>query len=203
MTFREITDAVLLNLFDESQRADAKGWVNHRYGWLLALEEWSFLNDTGAGTVTAGSQTVTALPADMGVVIGVWGADGRQLKAYSDWRAFMARYNSGLGSTGTPEAFTMIGTTMLVGPTPTAGETLLVAYELEGAALSADGDVPIIPALFHLALVHGGRAEGMKLQHNPTWRDVEQDFLASIEAMRRRYLVAVRQTGEQVPAYRP
>lgn len=204
MTFKQIVDAVLLNLFDESQRSDAKNWVNHRYGWLLSIEEWAFLKATEPVTVTAGSQTVTDVSSAFGVALGMWDADGRPLKAYDDRQAFLSRYNTNLAVSGTPEAFCVIGSTILVGPTPdTSSSTYLLAYEKDGSELSADGDVPIIPTLFHLALVHGGRAEGMKMQLNPSWRDVEQDFLASIDAMRRRYLVSSRQTGEQVPAYRP
>jgi hypothetical protein len=203
-TFLELQDAVMLNLLDESDRANAKTYINHRYGWILALEEWSFLNDTANVTVTAGSQTVTGLPSDFGIPIGLWDSDGNPLKAYSDWRAFLSRYNANLGDSGTSEAYTVIGSSMLVGPTPdTTATDFLLAYELEGAAMAADNEVPIIPSLFHVALIHGGRAEAMKMAHNQTWQAVEQDFLASIDAMRRRYLAGVRSTGEQIPAYRP
>ena len=203
-TFLELQDAVILNLLDESDRAAVKTYINHRYGWILALEEWSFLNDTASVTVTAGSQTVSNLPSDFGIPIGLWDSDGNPLQAMSDWRRFQDLYNANLGDTGTPEAYTVIGSTLLVGPVPdTTATDYLLAYELEGAAMVADGDTPIIPSLFHVALIHGGRAEAMKMQHNPTWQAVEQDFLASIDAMRRRYLVGVRSTGEQVPAYRP
>lgn len=205
MTFLEIVDAVLLNLFDEADRANAKNWVNLRYGWLLAMEEWSFLNATDAVTVTAGSQIVTGVASDFGMAVGMWDSDGAPLKAYQDWRGFLDRYNSGLDSnTGKPEAFTVVGSQILVGPTPTTTDTgFLLAYQREAAAMSADADVPVIPALFHRSLVSAGRAEGMKERHNPAWREVEQNFLASIDAMRRRYLVGARQTGEQIPAFRP
>lgn len=203
MTFLQITDAILLNLFDESSRSDAKNWCNHRYGWILAMEEWAFLNATATVTVTAGSQTVSSLPSDFGIALGLWDSDGRPLR-YMTPQAFLTSYNTNLDSAGSPEAYTVIGDTILVGPTPdTTATDWQLAYELDGTPMSADGDIPIIPELFHVALIHGGRAEGMKLQHNPTWRDVEQDFLASIDAMKRRYLVKVRQAGEQVPAYRP
>lgn len=203
-TFLELQDAVILGLLDESDRAAAKTYINHRYGWILALEEWSFLNDTASVTVTDGSQTVTNLPTDFGIPIGLWDSDGNPLQAMSDWRAFLSRYNANLGDSGSPEAYTVIGSSLLVGPTPdTTATDFLLAYELEGAAMVADGDVPIIPTLFHVALIHGGRAEAMKMAFNPQWQAVEQDFLASIDAMRRRYLVGVRSTGEQVPAYRP
>lgn len=204
MTFLEIQDAVMDNLFDETDRANVKNWINLRYGWMLALEKWTFLNATASVTVTSGSQTVTGLPTNFGVVIGLWDSDGAPLKGYSDWREFLSRYNTNLDDTGTPEAYTVIGGTLLVGPTPdTTATDFLLAHELEAAAMSADADVPVIPSLFHRSLVSAGRAEGMKERLNPAWREVEQNFLASIDAMRRRYLTGVRQTGEQVPAYRP
>ena len=203
-TFLELQDAVILGLLDPSDRAAAKTYINHRYGWILALEEWSFLNATDNVTVTAGSQTVTGLPTNFGIPIGMWDSGGNPLRAMSDWRAFLSRYNANLSDSGTPEAYTVIGSSLLVGPTPdTTASDFLLAYELEAPALVADADVPIIPSLFHVALINGGRAEAMKMQHNPTWQAVEQDFLASIDAMRRRYLAGVRSTGEQIPAYRP
>lgn len=204
MTFLEIQDAVLANLFDETERANVKTWINLRYGWLLAMEEWTFLNATDPVIVTAGSQTVSGLPTNFGVAIGMWDSDGAPMQGYQDWKAFLTTYNANRGTTGSPEAFTVIGDTILVGPTPdTTASDFLLAYELEAQAMAADGDEPILPPLFHRSLVSAARAEGMKERHNPAWRDVEQNFIASIDAMKRRYLVGVRQAGEQVPAYRP
>ena len=203
MTFLEIQDAVLANLFDESDRANVKNWINLRYHWLLAMEEWTFLNATATVTVTAGSQAVSGLPANFGTIIGIWDTDGAPL-VYRDFRTYLTNWNTNLGDSGSPGAYTVIGSQVLVAPTPdSSSATFQIAYQIEADSMTADDDVPILPEGFHRALVSAGRAEGMKERHNPAWRDVEQNFLASIDAMKRRYLVGARQTGEQVPRYRP
>jgi hypothetical protein len=49
-----------------------------------------------------------------------------------------------------------------------------------------------LPAEFHFALVHGGAAEGLKRENDPTFQAAEADFQASITAMRYEYLAVHR-----------
>lgn len=165
------------------------------------MEEWEFAKATDAVAWSSGSQTVTGVAADFGIAFSLVDSDGEPLAPVADSRDFYAAYLD--GSTGTPEAFTVVGSTILVGPTPSKAGTATLYYRREATLLSADGDTPAFPAGFHFALVHGAAAEGLKLQNDPTWQAFEQDFQASITAMQRQYVVGLRAAGDQFGAYRP
>lgn len=205
MTFRQVVDAVLADRFKESQRADAKQWVNFRLGWFFDMEDWTFTYGTDDVTVTSGSQTVSSLPDDFHAALSLLASDGTPLRGISDHAEFYERYyNNESPESGTPEAYTVIGGTILVGPTSDETETdYKLVYKKACTLLSADGDIPAIPTELHFALVHGGAAEGLKLQNDPTWQSFEQDFQAAIQVARRKYLNDLPGAVEQFPAYRP
>lgn len=200
MTFKEIQDAVLADRFNESQRADAKNWINHRYWWIWSLEPWTFKHAQGTGTVTAGSRTVTT-PTSFLHAHAVIDSDGVGLRPISDPREFMTVFEP--DETGDPEIFTVIAGVVLVAPTPTAGETFTVLFDREYTQLVSDQDTPLLPSGAHFALVHGGAAEGLKLQNDPTWQAFDEDFQASLTVLRQNYLSSVKGAGRQFGAYRP
>jgi hypothetical protein len=79
----------------------------------------------------------------------------------------------------------------------------LLSYEQSATLLVNDSDVPNIPAGYHMALVHGAKAEGFKLSNVPLAGSFEEDFQAAITVMSRKYLGNNRTGHPQVPAYRP
>lgn len=202
MTFREIVDSVLADRFKEAQRADAQRWVNHRYWWLWSLEPWTFKQAIGNVTVTAGSQTVTGVATDFLTARALHQADGTQLELLPDHRVFFERYMD-TTATGEPEAFTVLASTVYVGPTPTVSATYRLVYDREFTSMTADADVPALPVGAHFALVHGGCAEGLKLQNDPTWQSFEEDFQASLSVLRQNYLATMVGAQTQFGAYRP
>lgn len=201
MTFKEIVDATLSGGFSESQRSDAKRWVNFRYSWVWDIAEWSFTFGTATVTVTGG--TVTNMPADFAAARAVIASDGTQLVALTDYRDYADAYiGTSAPNVANPEAFTVLGNSILVGPTGTSG-TFTLVYEKTATPLVNDGDVPAIPAAYHLALVHGAKAEGFKLNAVPSLADsFDADFQAAITAMKAKYLSNTDVTV-QVPAYTP
>lgn len=207
MTFKQLQDAVLADGFAESKRSDAKNWINFRLGWIWDLDEWTFAKGSSAVTVTAGSQVVTGIPADCdySAVTGLYRADGQPLIPIESYNDFARLYvGTGNNQQGPPEAFCVYGSSIFVGPT--SSETTaayLLLYEKAPTLLVADGDIPAIPPQYHLALVHGAKAEGFKLSNVPLADAFDADFQAAINAMRRKYLVSVRGAGTQVPRYTP
>lgn len=204
MTYVQIQNAVLADGFAEGKRSDAKNWIQARHAWLWDLEEWTFRQGSGTVTFTANSQTIAGTPSDFRAAVALYDAQGNLLQGYRDHREFFDRYNVNLQTgTGTPEAFTVYGGQILVGPKGD-GTTGLLLYEKSKPALSADGDTTGLPEGYDLALVHGGKAEGFKLANVPLWQGFDDDFTAFANAMRRNYLTALRSQGtEQLGAYRP
>jgi hypothetical protein len=205
LTFKELQDATLAAGFAEAQRIDAKRWINFRYAWLWDIADWSFKNATDLVTVTAGSQTVTGVAADMLQVLGLFNSAGTPLVAIPDYTAFAEAYIGTTASAATlPEAYTILGSTIMVGPTAgTTDSNYLLVYKKGATELVGDNDVPAIPPLYHLALVHGAKAEGFKLNAVPSLADsFDADFQAAITAMKATYLSNL-EVPLQVPAYLP
>lgn len=205
MTFLELQNAVIDKAFDESDRAAVKTWLNFRLAWIFDLEDWTFTQDSDLVTVTAGSQSVSSLPADFAIALGLDNELGDPLEPIDEYRNFARRYiGSNNSAAGRPEAFHADGTSILVGPTPSiTSAAYLLSYEKEPTLLVADADEPGIPEGYHLALVHGAKAEGFKLSNVPLAEQFDDDFQAAITAMRRKYLRPMRGTSAQVPAWRP
>lgn len=207
VTFDDIVDAVLAESFEDTVaiRARAKTWVNAKYGSVWDSEEWTFKQSSEAVTVTAGSQAVSAVAGTYASVLSLSRADGCRLEPVEEYRDFAARY---LGTNnveqGIPEAFTVVGSNVFVGPTSseTSAAYLLVG-ELALTLLSADGDIPAIPAHYHLGLVFDGKAAGLALSD----RVLAQQYAALAHEiyapMRQAYLRAVRGTATQTPPFRP
>lgn len=204
MTFGDILDAVIRDVFDPTDRTAAKTWVNARYGMMWGAAEWSFRQASANVTVTGGSSTVTSLPADLRVATGLDTDDGVPLKMFREYRDFARRFvGTSNAVSGTPWAFTDLNGVLYVGPTPAASGTYLLSYEKAVTLLVGESDVPAIPPEYHLALVHGGKAEGMVMKNILLSDPPEQKWQEALQSMRQDYLVTVRGAGEQIPAYRP
>lgn len=205
MTFKEIVDQVLLESFDESDRMYAKGWVNARLGYIWDMDEWSFTKGHATVAVTANSGTVTGLPADFGIATSLQRYDGSHLRGYEEWGEFADLYlGSANAQTGIPAAFTVQGGVITVGPVSNeTNAAYILGYEKAPTVLVNDSDIPAIPQQYHLALVHGGKAEGLTLRSVLLADPFEHMFDQAIQRMARKYLTEVRGAVHQTPAYRP
>jgi hypothetical protein len=65
VTFKEIQDAVLLDRFNETQRAAIKFAINSRYGRVWAQEPWAFKRVWVDHSLSAGEDSFTL--ADVGL----------------------------------------------------------------------------------------------------------------------------------------
>lgn len=203
LTFKQLQDAVLADAFDESKRADAKNWITFRHAWLWDLNEWTFKFGTATVTFTNGSQVLGSMPTDFGTAIVLYDSVGNAVTPVRDFRSFFDNYNANLqNGSGSPQAFTVVGSEILVGPAGDGTSGLLV-YEKSKPMLVADGDTTGLPDGYDLALVHGGKAEGFKLANVPLWQGFDDDFTAAANALQRQYLTGVRGQVGQLGAYRP
>lgn len=206
MTYLEIVNAVLADAFAESKRASAKQWVTFRYNWLWDLEDWTFAKGTDAVTVTSGSQVVSGVATDFSTALGLYDARGNPLTPVRDYRDFAAMYvGTDNAATGTPEAFTVVGSSIFVGPTSNETSSgYLLVHEKIATPLVNDGDVPNIPLGHHLSLVHGAKAEGFKLSNISLAADFDADFQADVQVMQRKYKSNIKeQVGQMGSPWRP
>jgi hypothetical protein len=208
MTFAEICSEVQSLRFNSSQSSSIQRWVNDRYAALWNADEWIFKYAKANVTVTAGSNTVTALPADFGIALGMWRADGQPL-SWMPPKDFENFYQ-GSSDTGGPGFFTIINQTVLVGPTSNeTSSTYLLLYEKRMTPLVADGDIPAIPAQHHYLLVTGALALGLALFNDFTFQFLETVWQQGIAEMRQEWLADQRgQVGqwgrdnvESLPSY--
>lgn len=203
MSFKELQDAVLADGFSEAKRGDCKNWIIARHAWLWDLEEWQFRFGTASVGFTASSQIVGAMPSDFAIALAVYDSSGQPLRAMRDLRLFLDQYNAGLANgTGSPEAFTVIGGQLMVGPAGDGSSGTLL-YEKSKPVLDGDDDTTGLPDGYDLALVYGGKAEGFKLTNVPLYQSLDDDFTAATNALRRNYLTGVRGQVGQMGAFRP
>lgn len=204
LTFLDIQNAVLADGFDESKRSDCKNWINFRHSWLWDLDDWTFKYTTATVTFTANTMAVGDMPADFHAAVSLFDSNGWLVKPMADYREFYSRYNQNLqNGTGSPEAWTVIGGVLTVGPAGDGSEGILV-YEKTKPALVMDGDTTGLPDGYDLALVHGGKAEGFKLANVPLWQGFDDDFTAAAQTLRQNYLTQVKAaSSRQFGAYKP
>lgn len=133
LTYRQTQDAVL-ERFNEGRRADCKEWINYVLGQVWVVEEWTFKQAVAAVTVTAGSNKVTGLPLDIGIVRLLQNAQGVKL-TFRPWDEFNLRH---YGETGSMVPYdytvldTMPGCQVYVGPTSSETSALYqLLYERE------------------------------------------------------------------------
>lgn len=203
LTFKQITDAVLADGFSEGKRSSAQEWIRFRHAWLWGLHEWTFRFGTATVTFTVGTQVVGSLPSDFHIALALYTSTGAPVLGVKDVREFFDRYNANAStSSGTPSAFTVVGSQLMVGPAGDGTSGLLV-YEKSKPMLVNDGDTTGLPDGYDLALVHGGKAEGFKLSNVPLWEGFDQDFSAAATALEKDYLTAIRGQNSQLGSARP
>jgi hypothetical protein len=194
MTFLNIQDQLVKvpnARFSEADRDQAKLWINDRYAELWGLENWTFRDRIAQVTVTAGSQTVSAVPADLGPVLTFQLDTGQPLNFLSP-QQFQENYY-GSTWTGVPSDYTVVNGAMYVGPTPaTSSTSYQLIYEAKLTLLVNDSDVPAIPAEHHFILVHGALATGCLTRNDFTYQFAEQRWQNELEAMRRSYRAVQR-----------
>lgn len=194
MTGAELITEFLADKRFGQNRVRVLGFLNYRYGEMLELEEWAFLRARASVTLDTG--TVTA-PADMGLPWNMYFADGSGELAQLGLDDFHDAY---LGQPpGVPEAFTVFGATLLIGPAPDSSYPATLLYQSQPPWLADDEVPPVIPAEAHEGLVAGAQAFALELENDPTGGPLEARYQRTIDAMRRRYLTAGRGVVDRVP----
>lgn len=217
MDFKQLQDAVIADLFDETDRGDVKNWINARGRMLWGIDEWSFRRAETLVGITVGTNTITNVPLDFDEMVDLFRDDGTKLAMYEEFREFASLYlGTDNSRTGLPEACSVMwhpqnfndpeqpNGDIWVGPIAnTTSSTYLLVYERAWTTLVADGDIPQFPSDTHLALVFGAKADGMVLKSILLNEPLEQRYQEYVTSMQRDFITQVRGATHQTPAYRP
>lgn len=134
--------------------SDAKDAVNE--GYLNVCDDgtqWSYLEAVGAFNTAAAASTYTYAAIATGIGGGITVTDVLSLRQTSgptmystEWSDFERIRGLNTALTGAPEIWTKVqDNSVILYPTPTAIAAIQVLARKEPAALSADGDIPLIP----------------------------------------------------------
>jgi hypothetical protein len=201
MDFLALQNDVLSDRFSESKRANAKNWINYRYGRLWAAEDWTFKYALVSYNVALGASTIP-----LGTIqrpIALW--DTTTSPSYTPIESSRPEifYNDASTASSVPVGFTVVGSNIILNQPVSGARTYQVLGELGFVALAADGDTPLIPSEFHLILSHGATAEGLKDENDPSWQGKEADYDSAYQDLKKGYLVNVRTYGGSYPAWSP
>jgi hypothetical protein len=199
MNFLELQDAVLTDRFGEDKRASAKRWINYRYGRLWSTEDWSFKRAVGTVLIPYGSSEVSM--GDFQRILGLW--DSTIAPSDTSLEAYRPEDFYGNHSTvsGTPYGFTVVGNSIRTNQPVSSNRTLTAVGELAFIPLVADGDEPLLPEEFHMTIVSGAIAQGLREENDPTWDAMEKDFQAGVADLKMGYLTQVRSYSDHSPAW--
>jgi len=203
MTYKAMQDAVLLDAFPEIRRPDAMNWIQFTHSRLWDHANWTFKNKTQAASVAAGSQICT-LVSGFSAMIALLDESGCPLIHYPDIQAFFTDYNAAANPPGLPEAYTVVGQQIFVGPTSSVtSSAYLAVYGAPKPALTIDTSTTGLPDAYDMALVFGGKGVGFTLVNNPFSDDFEREYQMSVKSLEEGYLSDWDTVGDQTPAYRP
>jgi hypothetical protein len=130
------SDQVLTDLVNEALQA------------VAAEADWPWLQTSTTFTTTAGTGTYTP-PTDWGQTrsLCIDGYDAMDYRTLPEIREYLST------SRGVPQVYTVSAETILLRPTPDATYTVTHDYMKGEPALVGDTDTPLMPSVFHYAIV--------------------------------------------------
>jgi hypothetical protein len=173
--------------------------INEALAQIDGEYHWPWLEATAVTTLVSGQDTYP-LPADFratrSVVLGSSNGSNVVLYNISPTQA-LAKSTS---ETGQPEAFAIIGSNLVLLPTPGAGYSIKHLYYRQTVELVADADEPLIPDQWHGAVV---AAAASNLAMTDDRRAMKEQSDADVANWIRRMRNALRRsTGPVVPRIR-
>lgn len=211
MNLGQITDAAIAQVIGMTQTERlvnaspefVKAMVNKGYHIIERSALWKFSEGESVINATAGDRTAADLPSDLGVPLMVYSNRLRNELPYHDDRQRFVNPST----TGPVSHYSLWGGELKFYPLPSANESFVLRYYKTWDDLSADADVPVIPATFHDLLIDYGSYH-LALRIPPTGdrflpNSAAQPYLDAFEANLSRMLASdlVVKTFDEVPNY--
>jgi hypothetical protein len=166
---------------DPTQQPRLKRWVNQAYREITDTAHWPFLEATKEGVAPL---TIS----DLGHVLSVTNKTSDTTLAFLDRRTAVG-FDPALNDTGTAEYWFREGETSLRVYPLDSSSTLVVRYVKVPPELSAEGDVPLIPAAYQDLIVDGATVRALKNRDNyEAAQFVRQEWKSGIALMKQALL---------------
>lgn len=207
MTFQDIFNEVMEARFKASQTTSIKRWINLREAQIWTAAEWPWKIVTGTSlAVTSGDSTPTP-PSDIQTPLAVYNDYGYRIEFLPQVEfneIYIPRDVS--NTTGRPETFTWNNGVLTLGDVPQQSYTYTIDYlrslshfndagVVTEGPMSLDDDYPIFGSEWHEILTLGALSTGLKVENDPTWESLEQEFGFMLGLMKEHYLPSVAVAG--------
>lgn len=207
MVFSEIYGEVITARFNTGQTANAKRWVNLREAQIWATAEWPWAIVGPTALVVTSTDSTPALPVDIDTPSAIYDDHGDKLQYMIQSEFDDAFISPQLNNTrGRPNAFKWNNGILTLGPVPDTAYSFTMTYlrkichyaagtVLTTGPMTADTDFPVFDSEWHEILTLGAISTGLKIENDPTWTSLEQEFGIMLTGMVDRYLPAVATAG--------
>lgn len=197
MNFLEIQNLVLADRFDESKRAAAKVWINSRYGRIWNSEPWTFKFQQNGFVLNPGESN--HLRGTIGDITSLFMDTGTSF--YTPLTLIRPEdfFQNVSLTAGDPGSYSVIGDAIYFDTKMATTRTFFAVSEKVFVPLVADGDIPLIPEEYQVALIHGASAEGCVWENDPSAELFEKKYQEVLDDMKKAFL----SSGLYVDAFPP
>ena len=195
----ELQNAVIADRFSPNKRDDVKTWINHRYGRLWDMEDWTFKTQTT--TINVPYNTNSVARGTIGEILSL--VDSTTIPYNTETLATRPEDFSLLTNTqtGRPYGWTIVGDNIIFDRPMDIVRTFTVLSQKKFVELVGDTDTPLVPVEYHLTIVAGAASLGLRLENDPSWQGFEDDWAKGLEDMKATYLTNVRTYADSYPSW--
>lgn len=160
--------------------AEVKRWLN-RANYDL-VDAGAIESTTSQSITTVDGTEQYALESEAGLVEQVELVDASVSTEFTILRPLSLEERDTDG-TGEPRGYYVVENKLVIVPVPDSTYTLRVWYTRSGVTLSADADVPIIPARFHDLLTLFAVSQAKRKGDDPAYVTYLQDYVSGRDGM--------------------
>lgn len=160
-------------------------WVNEAYDIIYNsyLWDWKVGYHTLAYTVGTQDYALTTVASDCESIISMVQSGYPPLTRVPLYQFLNSLAMSESGDR--PLAYTMVGSSLRLGPVHASAGTIGVYYNKTKTDLVADADIPLIPTKWHYVLVQLAYAKALSYDDNDAWEREYGIYLGYLKDMKR------------------